>query len=57
MMPSGLDEGADDWTDGNHSEPVPVLAEPRTLMQLTFESQRTQLDRLDEELRAKVSGA
>ena len=35
--------------------PVPVLAEPKPLMQRIFESQQTQLDRLNEELRAKVT--
>jgi hypothetical protein len=34
--------------------PVPVPAEPKTLMQLIFESQRTELDRLNEALRTKV---
>jgi hypothetical protein len=36
------------------AEAVPVLAEPKTVMQLIFESQRQQLERLSEELRAKV---
>jgi hypothetical protein len=37
-------------------EPVPVTAEPKTVMQLIFENQRAQLDRLNQELRAKVTG-
>jgi hypothetical protein len=37
-------------------KPVIVTAEPKTVMQLIFESQRAQLDRLNEELRAKVFG-
>jgi hypothetical protein len=32
------------------------MAEPKTVMQLVFESQRTQLNQLNEELRAKVIG-
>jgi hypothetical protein len=38
------------------AEPVPVLAEAKTLMQRIFESQRQELDRLNEELKAKVFG-
>jgi hypothetical protein len=38
-------------------KPVTVASEPKTVMQRIFESQRTQLDRLNEELRAKVTGA
>jgi len=37
-------------------EPVPVLAEPKPLMQQIFEGQQEQLDRLNEELRSKVLG-
>jgi hypothetical protein len=33
---------------------VPVTAEPKTLMQLIFEAQRTELDRLNEALRTRV---
>ena len=36
------------------AEPVPVLAEPEQLMQRIFESQRQELDRLNEALRTKV---
>ena len=36
------------------AESVAVLAEPKTVMQLIFENQRAQLDRLNEELRAKL---
>lgn len=36
------------------AEPVPVTAEPKTLMQLIFEAQRTELDRLNEALRTRV---
>jgi hypothetical protein len=35
-------------------EPVIVTAEPKTVMQLIFEAQRTELDRLNEALRTKV---
>ena len=35
-------------------EPVTVASEPKTVMQRIFESQQTQLDRLREELRARV---
>ena len=35
-------------------EPVIVAAEPKTVMQLIFEAQRTELDRLKEALRTKV---
>lgn len=35
-------------------KPVIVTAEPKTVMRLIFENQRTQLERLNEELRAKV---
>jgi hypothetical protein len=38
------------------AEPVTVASEPKTVMQLIFEGQRAQLDRLNEELRAKVIG-
>jgi len=37
-------------------QPVTVTAEPKTVMQLIFENQRAQLDRLNEELRATVLG-
>jgi hypothetical protein len=36
------------------AEPVIVTAEPKTVMQLIFEAQRTELDRLNEALRTKV---
>ena len=36
------------------AEPVPLVAEPKTVMQLIFEGQRTELDRLNEALRTKV---
>jgi hypothetical protein len=35
-------------------EPVIVTAEPKTVMQLIFEAQRTELDRLNGALRTKV---
>jgi hypothetical protein len=35
-------------------EPMPVTAEPKTVMQLIFENQRAELDRLNEALRTKV---
>jgi len=35
-------------------EPVVVTAEPKTVMQLIFENQRAELDRLNEALRTKV---
>jgi hypothetical protein len=38
------------------AEPVPVLAEPKPLMQRIFESQRQELDRLNAELQKKVTG-
>ncbi|HEY4813749.1 MAG TPA: hypothetical protein VIH58_03680 [Chthoniobacterales bacterium] len=38
------------------AEPVIVTAEPKTVMQLIFEGQRAQLDRLNEELQKKVFG-
>jgi hypothetical protein len=38
------------------AEPVIVTAEPKTVMLLIFEGQRAQLDRLNEELRSKVTG-
>jgi hypothetical protein len=38
------------------AEPVPVLAEPKQLMQRIFESQRQELDRLNAELQKKVTG-
>jgi hypothetical protein len=39
------------------AEPVALLEpEPKTLMDLIFESQRQQLERLNEELRSKVTG-
>jgi hypothetical protein len=38
------------------AQPVTVTAEPKTVMQLIFENQRAELDRLNEELRAKVLG-
>ena len=38
------------------AQPVPVLAEPKTLMQRIFESQRQELDRLNAELQKKVTG-
>ena len=39
------------------AEPVALLeSEPKTLMDLIFESQRQQLERLNEELRSKVTG-
>jgi len=34
--------------------PMPVTAEPKTVMQLIFENQRAELDRLNEALRTKV---
>jgi hypothetical protein len=36
------------------AEPVPIVAEPKTLMQRIFESQRAELDRLNEALRTKI---
>jgi len=36
------------------AQPLPVTAEPKTLMQLIFENQRAQLDRLNEEIQKKV---
>ena len=36
------------------TEPVIVTAEPKTVMLLIFEAQRTELDRLNEALRTKV---
>jgi hypothetical protein len=38
------------------AKPATVVAEPKTLMQRIFENQRAELDRLNEELRAKVTG-
>ena len=38
------------------AQPVPVLAEPKPLMQRIFESQRQELDRLNAELQKKVTG-
>jgi hypothetical protein len=35
-------------------ESVPFVAEPKTLMQRIFESQREELDRLNEEIQKKV---
>jgi hypothetical protein len=35
-------------------EPVTVAAAPKTLMQIIFEAQRTEVDRLNEALRTKV---
>ena len=36
------------------AQPVIVTAEPKTVMQLIFEAQRTEVDRLNEALRTKV---
>jgi hypothetical protein len=38
------------------AQPLTVAAEPKTVMQLIFEGQRAQLDRLNEELQKKVFG-
>jgi hypothetical protein len=45
-------------TKARRRKPVvePVMGEPKTLMQRIFENQRAELDRLNEELRAKVTG-
>jgi len=37
------------------AEPVPVLAEPKPLMQRIFESQRVELNQMQERLRAKLA--
>jgi hypothetical protein len=37
------------------AEPVPVLAEPKPLMQQIFESQRVELNQMKERLRAKLA--
>jgi hypothetical protein len=36
------------------AEPVSVMAEPKTVMQLIFEGQRAELDRLNEEIQKRV---
>jgi hypothetical protein len=38
------------------TEPVPVPAKPKPLMQQILESQRQELDRLNAELQKKVTG-
>ena len=36
------------------AEPVTLASEPKTVMQLIFEGQRQELDRLNEEIQKKV---
>jgi hypothetical protein len=38
------------------AKPVTVASEPKTVMQLIFEGQRQELDRLNEEIQKKVFG-